>query len=148
MKLRKHWMLSLSLAALALGVTVSRAAADEVYKGTFSLSSPAYWGDILLQPGEYTIKMDSDLTRTCFVQLRGAGVEAAIMALPVSSEPLSERSHLTLGEFNGGYAVQELDAGPLGRTFHFAVSKRVRKGTEPVAAAAPVQIPLSTGGGF
>jgi hypothetical protein len=139
-------MLSLALGALALGAGASRATADEVYKGTFTLSSPAYWGDTLLQPGEYTIMMHTDLTRTPFVRLRGAGVNAVIMGIPVSSEPVSGRSSLMLGGFNGGYAVQKLDAGPLGRTFHFAVSKRVRNGTERAAAGTPVHVPVSAGG--
>ena len=148
MNLRKYWIMNLGLAALALGATVSRAAANEVYKGTFTLSSEAYWGDTLLEPGEYTIVMDADLTKTPLVQLRGNGVNAVVMALPVSRDLPSMRSHLTLAQFNGAYAVRELDAGPLGQTFHFGVSKQVRGAAERAATAAPVHVPISAANRF
>lgn len=147
MKLRKSWILSLGLAAAALGATASRALANEVYKGTFTLAAEAYWGDILLQPGEYTIRMDTDLVRTPILKLEGNGIRAMIIALPAIRETLNPRSHLTLAQYAGGYAVRDLDAGPMGRTYHFFVSKRVRQGTERAAAGQPLQVPVATANG-
>jgi hypothetical protein len=146
-KLPKYWIMSLALAALALAAAIPRAAAGQIFKGTFSLSSTAYWGDTLLQPGEYTIKMDSDLTKTPVIRVRGDGVNVAVMAIPVSGQPLSSHSSLTLREFNGGFAVQGLDAGPLGETFHFGISKNARRTMESATATKPVHIPVSTGNG-
>jgi hypothetical protein len=147
MKLHKHFILTLALAAMVLGVTASRATAAEVYKGTFSLPVEAYWGSTLLHPGQYTISMDWDYTRTPLVYLHGEDVHAVILSGAANVENPSVHSHLTLEEINGTYVVRELKAGTLGKDFKFPVSKVVRRQTDRASKSAPINIQVAAAGG-
>ena len=147
MKLHKQFILTLALAAMVLGVTASRATAATVYKGTFSLPVDAYWGSTLLHPGEYSISMDWDYTRTSLVYLRGENVHAVILTGSANLENPSEHSRLTLEQVNGTYVVRELKAGTLGKDFKFPVSKVVRRQTDRASKAAPINIQVAAGGG-
>ena len=147
MRLHKHFILTVALGAMALGVTASRAAAAEVYKGSFTLPVDAYWGSTLLHPGDYSISMDWDYTRTSLVYLRGEDVHAVILTGAINTENPSGHSHLTLEDVNGTYVVRELKAGALGKDFKFGVSKVVRRQTEHASTGAPVNIPVAAGGG-
>jgi hypothetical protein len=145
MKLHKHFILTLALAAMVLGVSASRAAAAEIYKGTFTLPVEAYWGATLLHPGEYAISMDSDYSRCSLVYLRGENVQAAILTGSVTLENASEHSRLKLEQVNGTYVVRELKAGTLGKDYRFGVPKSVRRQTERASTGAPVNIPVAAG---
>jgi hypothetical protein len=147
MKLHKHFILTLALAATALGVTASRAAAAEMYKATFNLPVEAYWGSTLMHPGEYSISMEWDYAGSSLVYLRGENVHAVILTGSVNLETASENSHLTLEEVNGAYVVRELKAGSLGKDFRFGVSKAVRRQTDRASNGAPMNVPVAAGGG-
>jgi hypothetical protein len=146
MNLHKHLIVPLALAAMFLGVTTSRAAAAEVYKATFTLPVEAYWASTLLQPGEYSISLDSDYTRNSLIFLRGENVQTMILTGSIALENASEHSHLTLEEVNGIYVVRQLKAGTLGKDFRFGVAKAVRRRTDSASAKAPINIPVAAGG--
>jgi hypothetical protein len=116
---------SLMVAALAVGVTANRAAADEVYKGTFGLQSAVYWGNVLLQPGQYTITLEQGVNSPPVFYLYGEGVRTTFMTSAVRPDSASSDS-LKIENINGAYVVRELDAGILGKSFAFAVPKGVR----------------------
>jgi hypothetical protein len=61
MNIRRQLSIGLALAGLALGLTTVQAKAEPVLKGTFELPAAAYWGDTLLQPGQYTIWMSTEV---------------------------------------------------------------------------------------
>jgi hypothetical protein len=147
MKLHKHFILTLALAAMVLGVTAWRAAAAEVYKATFTLPVEAYWGSTLMHPGDYSISMEWDYTGSSLVYLRGDDVHAVILTGSVNFENASANSHLTLEEINGTYVVRELKAGTMGKDFRFGVSKAVRRQTDRASAGSPVNVPVAAGGG-
>jgi hypothetical protein len=147
MKLHKHFILTLALAATVLGVTASHATAAEMYKGTFNMPVEAYWGGTLLHPGEYTISMEWDYAGSSLVYLRGENVHAVILTGSVNLENASDRSRLTLEDVNGTYVVRELRAGSLGKDFRFGVSKVARRQTDRASNGAPMNVPVIAGGG-
>jgi hypothetical protein len=147
MKLHKHFILTLALAATVLGVTASHATAAEIYKGTFNMPVEAYWGGTLLHPGEYTISMEWDYAGSSLVYLRGEDVHAVILTGSVNLENASDRSRLTLEDVNGTYVVRELRAGSLGKDFRFGVSKAARRQTDRASNGAPMNVPVIAGGG-
>ena len=85
MKLQKHFILTLAIGVMALGVTTSRATADEVYKGTFTLPVEAYWSSTLMHPGEYSISLDTNSSRNSLVHLRSSNFHAMILAGSVTA---------------------------------------------------------------
>jgi hypothetical protein len=147
MKLQKHFILTLALAATVLGVTTSRAIAAEVFKGTFTLPVEAYWASTLLQPGQYSISLDSDYARNSLIHLRGENMQTMILTGSVTLEDTSERNNLKLEDVNGTYVVRELKAGGLGKDFRFGVSKVVRRQTDRASVGAPVNLAVAVGGG-
>ena len=147
MKLNKHFIATLALGAIALSMTASRAAADQIYKGSFTLPVEAYWGSTLLQPGEYTITMDSDTARASLIYLRGEGLHITLLAGPVTPHA-SERSLLRLEDDNGAYVVRQLQAGSLGKIFGFGIPKVVRARENRAATGTPVSVPVAANGGF
>jgi len=141
MKLHKHFILTLALAATALGVTASRAAAAEMYKATFNLPVEAYWGSTLMHPGEYSISMEWDYAGSSLVYLRGENVHAVILTGSVNLETASENSHLTLEEVNGAYVVRELKAdGPCQQWRADERSGHGRRRKLTSSGAAPVKV--------
>lgn len=146
MKYAKYGTMVLML-ALVVGFGTPRAAAQELFKGTFNLTTEAYWGPTLLPPGEYAITMSLDQTLGIReVRLFGEDVRASILTDYGTPERVSERSTLQLQQVNGVYVVRELNAGIVGRSFKFQVSKKARAGAEQPNAVSQLAIPVSTSG--
>jgi len=139
--LHKRFALTLALVTL-LGLTAAGASAETITKATFTLPAQAYWNDILLAPGEYTLSLDRNLSGIELVSIRGEGV-AARFVVPAGSEEISGHSCLKVDDFNGTSVIRELDAGPVGRAYRFRVSKTVRNLTLRGDAAQPVAVPVS-----
>ncbi len=95
-------------------------------QGTFHLSNPAYWGQALLQPGDYKILLpDPSLEQR---QLRVVGADRTVFELPLTTYygDLSSRSYLKLSEIDGNYFVREFTSGNTGKKFTFSVPKSAR----------------------
>lgn len=145
MNLRKHITMGLALAGLAIGLTTAQAKAESILKGTFELPASAYWGDTFLQPGQYTFWMTTevrDLSRVPVIHLRGEGINVAFLTI---AKPAKEtgRTFLDIANIEGTYVIRALDAGTLGESFAFGVTRSVknkalRASAEPVAIALPV----------
>jgi len=147
MKYAKHGFLVLTLALVA-GFTAPRAAAQQAFTGSFTLESEAYWGPTLLPAGQYSIIANLDPTSTIhLVRVLGEGVRASILTGTVLAEPVSAHSKLQLQQINGMNVIRELDAGLVGQTFRFSVSKNVR-GHEQASTAAMMTVPVSTSGAY
>ena len=125
---------------MALGFTTVNANAQTL-KGTFELPAAAYWGDTLLQPGQYTIWMSTevrDLVHTPVIHLSGEGVNVNYLAV---ARPAVEsgRNYLDIANIDGTYYIRAFDAGTIGESFAFGPTKSVkskalRASAEPVAA--------------
>jgi hypothetical protein len=105
-----------------------QAKAEPVLKGTFELPAAAYWGDTLLQPGQYTIWMSTevrDIARVPTIHLSGEGLNATFLAI-ARPEKESGRNVLDVVNIGGTYVIRAFDAGMLGESFGFGVSKSVK----------------------
>lgn len=140
MTLNKRFGLSLALAALS-ALTAVGADAATVARGTFTLPAQAYWNNMLLQPGEYSLSIDRTISGVPTIALKGEGITATFFA-PLRSGDLVRHSALKLDEINGTYVVRELDAAPLGEGYRFAVSKTVKN---QMARGESVVIPVVAG---
>lgn len=139
----KHLTTGLALAALALGLTTARASAEPVLKGTFDLPTAAYWGETLLQPGQYSISMSTDAATTLPIfHVAGEGLTKTFLAI-ATPEVESKRNILEIANVDGTYVVQSFDAGVIGESFAFGVTKAVkakalRASVEPIPVSVPV----------
>lgn len=150
MNIRKHLTISLTLITLALGVTTARASAETILKGTFELPAAAYWGDTLLQPGQYSIWMSTetqDLAHPPIIHLSGEGITRAFLTV---ARPAREtgRNYLEMTEIGGTFVVRAFDAGAIGESFGFGVTKSVRNKALRASAEPAISVPVSMGAGF
>jgi hypothetical protein len=143
---RKHFSIGLALLGLALGFTTVRANAQPVLKGSFELPTATYWGNTLLQPGQYTIWMSTevrDLAHVPVVHLNGQGVNATFLAI-ARPEKESGRNYLDVANIDGTYVIRAFDAGVLGESFTFGVTKNVKNKALRASAEVPgMAIPVS-----
>ena len=144
MNLRKRFAISLSLFALA-GLAATAANAQTVLRGDFTLAEQAYWCNTLLPAGGYTLSLVRQPSGINMVFVKGEGLEATFMA-PSNAEEVSERSVLKVDEINGTRVIRELDAGFLGKSYRFAVSKAVREMTLSGSIAKPLTVALESKG--
>ena len=148
MKYAKHGFLVLTLALVA-GFTVPRAAAQQAFTGNFTLDSEAYWGSTLLPPGQYSIIANIDaLSAIHQVRIKGEGLQAAVLSGVVLAVPVSTQSKLQLQQINGVNVIRELDAGLVGQSLRFAVSRTARGHAEQASAASMKTVPVSTSSAY
>ncbi len=112
----------IALVALALCSTAALGKSQDAYQGTFTLPFEAHWAGATLPAGEYTILMAQDITPyQLFV--RGQGTRAIIMATAHDTEAVSGQSHLTVVSSGGREVITSLEAGQIGMSFDYAISK-------------------------
>ena len=146
MNVRKHLTIGLALVGLALGLTTVQANAQPVLKGTFELPAAAYWGNTLLQPGQYTIWMSTemrDMAHVPAIHLSGEGVNLTFLAIPKPDKG-SGRNYLNVANIDGTYVIRAFDAGSLGESFAFGVTKNVRNKALRASAELPgIAVPVA-----
>ena len=150
MNIRKNMTISFALAAFALGMTTTKAGAQMVLKGSFELPRAAYFGDKLLQPGQYSIWLSAesrDPARAATIQVSGEGVNAKFLAISKPT-PESSRNHLDITGTDGTYVVSSFQAGLLGRSYAFGVTKSVQNKMLRASAGPRMAVPVSTAEGF
>ncbi len=139
MTIRKHFTIGLALIGLALSLTTARASAQPVLKGTFELPTAAYFGDTLLQPGQYTIWTSTevrDLAHVPAIHLSGEGINKTFLAV-ARPEAETGRNYLDIANVDGTYVIRAFDAGAIGESFAFGVTKNVKN----KALRASVELP-------
>ena len=145
MNVRKQLNTGLALIGLALGLTAVQANAQPVLKGTFELPAAAYWGNTLLQPGQYTIWMSTeghDIARVPTIRLSGEGINATFLAI---AKPVQEsgRNYLDVANIDGTYVIRAFDAGSIGESFAFGVTKSVKNKALRASAEPAITVPVS-----
>lgn len=149
MNLRKHLTMSLALAALALGLIAVPARAEPVLKGSFELPAAAYWGDTLLPAGQYNILMSVELRDIAYVPViyvTGEGMRKTFLAVARPARE-SGRNCLEIADIDGTLVVRAFDAGILGKSFAFSMTRNVKN--KALRASAPtLAVPVSSGAGF
>ena len=146
MNVRKHLTIGLALVGLALGLTTVQANAQPVLKGTFELPAAAYWGNTLLQPGQYTIWMSTemrDMAHVPAIHLSGEGVNLTFLAI-AKPDKESGRNYLNVANIDGTYVIRAFDAGSLGESFAFGVTRNVRNKALRASAELPgIAVPVA-----
>jgi hypothetical protein len=150
MNFRRQLTIGLALVGVALGLTTVQANAQPVLKGTFELPAAAYFGDTLLHPGHYTIWMSTEVRSVSTVpviHLIGEGVNTTFLAI---ARPAAENGHnfLDVTEVNGTYVIRAFDAGVLGESFAFGVTKSVKNKALRASAEPALAVPVSMGAGL
>lgn len=145
MNLRKQLMTGLALFGLALGFTTVQANAQTGLRGTFELPAAAYWGSTLLQPGQYTIWMSTevrDVAHVPVIHISGEGIHATFLAI---AKPDKESGHnyLDVVNIDGTYVIRAFDAGSIGESFAFGVTKSVKSKALRASAEPAMAIPVS-----
>lgn len=100
------------LAALVMSLmTAGAARAQSVspsFRGKFTLTTPVHWGKSVLQPGEYTICVDSMASPSlAFIQKEGSVFAVRVMS-GVSNRYQGNSDALELKVKNGEFVVQAL----------------------------------------
>ena len=148
MNFRKHFTMSLVLTALAVVLTAACANAEPVLKGSFELPAAAYWGDTLLQPGQYSIWMSTemrDMGHVPTIRITGEGVSKTFLTI-ARPEKESARNYLEVIDVGGTYVVRAFDAGMLGQSFVFGVSKNVKNKVQRAGARPEMHVPVASAG--
>jgi hypothetical protein len=120
----KNCAFGVSLFALAAGFTATKANAQSA-KGTFNLPFQAYWGNAVLEPGEYTISIPPASSMSPAIQVSGQG-KTVMVLMGVSGRTDSEGSYLTVESIGQAHVIRELDYGATGRLIRFPVPKSAR----------------------
>ena len=145
MNVRKQFTIGLALIGLALGLTTMPANAQPILKGSFELPAAAYLGDTLLQPGQYTIWMSTEVRNMAYVpaiHVSGEGIRATFLALGRPDKE-SARNFLEVANVNGTYVIRAFDAGLIGESFTFGVTKNVNNKALRASAEPAIAVPVS-----
>jgi len=148
MNVRKHLIIGLALVALTLGLTTTPASAQPVLKGTFELPAAVYWGDTLLQPGQYSIWMSAevhDIAHVPVIHVSGEGVHFELLSM---GRPLPEsgRNVLEIADFGGAHVIRAFDAGLIGESFSFGLTKTVKNKALRASADSTTTVAVTAAG--
>lgn len=117
---RIQYAIGAILLAGALGLTTP-ANAQQAYKGTINLPYETYWGNTVLEPGTYTLTIDTNLG-TGILLVQGDGGRVTMFSGPAELTDIKP-SRVFLANVNGVYALKQFDAGAIGKSYQFAISK-------------------------
>lgn len=119
--LNMNWTLSAVMLAAGFVGTVSQASAQsQRYKGTFELPFEARFGNVVLQPGNYTV---STLEGAQGIRITGERGNVSILAAGYDLEPVNAKAKMLLVDSNGMYALQSFESGSMGKALRFVVTK-------------------------
>jgi hypothetical protein len=141
----KNCAFTVSLFAIAAGLTASKANAQNA-KGTFNLPFQVYWGNAVLEPGEYTISVPPASSMSPAVQVSGQG-KTVMVLMGMSGRTDSERSYLTVENIGQAHVIRELDYGATGRLIRFPVPKSVRNEAAIERTAQDTRVAVTPSGG-
>jgi len=110
---RNTLFVALSFSLFAAGF--AHAAHLPVFRGEFTLTSQVQWGNTVLQPGDYTIIIESISTVTV-AQIRDGKGRAAGFVMGIDDGKTSARNALLVKEKGGHLRVYSLELASLGKT--------------------------------
>jgi hypothetical protein len=135
--LNMKWTMSAVMLAAAFAGTAS--AQSQNYRGTFELPVEARFGDVVLQPGSYTV---SSIAGAKGIRITGDKGKAALLSNGYELKPGTEKSRLILVDADGMYALQSFEAGSMGKSLHFSVRKTPRGAVERAATKPVIELGL------
>ena len=119
--LRNRMLAIAAFALAAVCASATPAAAQGVYRGSFTLPHEVRWQNTTLPAGEYTFELKS-FEASSLIRLNGPKGSQFIPAL-VANHQASEQSMLVIETRGSVAAVTELRLSGIGRTLRYAVPK-------------------------
>lgn len=125
------------LAAAAMNIAPTTAAAEEPAQGKFKLSHEVHWGNAVIPAGEYSFSYDPYEMTPVLTLTKLSGARAGFMLLVPTAEPStsSDSNELVVETTADGSYVTALELADCGMTLHFAVpthpAKQMAKAVSP-----------------
>ena len=113
------------IAAIAAGLGLTATLAN-AQKGTFNLPVRAHWGNVVLDPGEHSVRTPIPIGQTLVYLTSDEGTKVTVPII-VERTNGSDRSYLRLARIGGEYYVEEFRSGPDGITYVFPKPKNARE---------------------
>jgi hypothetical protein len=137
--LNMKWTLSVVMLAAAFAGTASQASAQsQRYRGAFKLPFEARFGNVVLQPGSYTV---STLEGARGIRIAGDNGNVSILAAGYDLEPGNEKARMIMVDEGGMYALQSFESRATGVALRFLVVKSPRA-IERASAKPAVEVGL------
>jgi len=139
--LNMKWTMSAVILAAAFAGTgpLASAQSSEHYRGTFTLAFEARFGNVVLQPGSYSV---STLEGAKGIRITGDKSRVSILAAGYDVKPETEKAKMILVDANGIYALESFESGAMGKTLHFIVGKNPRGAVERAAVKPTIEVGL------
>jgi hypothetical protein len=138
--LNMKWTMSAMMLAAAFAGTASQACAQsEHYRGSFNLPFEARFGNVVLQPGSYSV---STLDGAKGIRITGDQGKVVILAAGYDVKAQTEKAKLILVDSNGMYALKSFESGAMGKELHFLVPKAPRGAVERASVKQTVEVGL------
>jgi hypothetical protein len=119
--LRNRMLVIASFALAAIFASATPAAAQQAFKGSFTLTHEVRWQNFKLPAGDYTFEMKS-ISGPSLITLKGPNGSSVIPAL-VANEKVSEQSMLVIETHGSISAVRELRLSSIGLSLRYAAPK-------------------------
>jgi hypothetical protein len=132
-----------AIAALAFGAFATNGNAQDVYKGKFTLPFETHWGSATLPAGDYTFVMSS-ASSDYRLYIRGAKVNAIIMAAVADEKVVAGHAQLNLVDIADMQTVQSFDAPEIGKTFAYLTPTQKHMGHKEAHQKTMPQAPPAT----
>jgi hypothetical protein len=138
--LNMKWTMSAAILAAAFAGTAPQASAQsERYRGTFELQVEARFGDVVLQPGSYTL---STLEGAKGIRILGDKGKVALLSVGYDLKPGTEKAKMILVDSDGMYTLQSFESGVMGKSLHFVVGKNRHGAGERAAVKPAIEVGL------
>jgi hypothetical protein len=132
--LNTKWTLSAVMLAAAFAAIAPEASAQsQHYRGAFTLAFEARFGDVVLQPGSYTV---SSLEGAKGIRISGDNGKVSLLAAGYDLKPQSEKAKMVMVDTGGMYTLESFESGTMGMALRFHVAKN--RGAVERAATKPV----------
>ena len=141
----KNCALTVSVFALVAGLGASQANAQDL-RGTFTLPYQAHWGNIVLEPGQYVLRLSAGALTAPVIHITGQGKNVMILA-PKSATAESERGYLRVENVGQTHVVREFNSGIGGQLFTFSVPKSVKNQIAVASNAPDTTVAVASSGG-
>lgn len=138
--LNRKWTMSAVMLAAAFAWTAPRASAQsDYYRGSFKLPFEARFGNVVLQPGSYSV---STLEGAKGIRITGDKGNAAILAAGYDLQPGTAKARMILVDSDGMYALESFESASMGKSLHFFIAKNRHPPVERAAAKPPIEVGL------
>jgi hypothetical protein len=119
--LRNRMLVVATLALAAIFASATPAAAQQIYKGSFTLTHEVRWQNATLPAGDYTFEIKS-ISVPSLITVKGPNGSSFIPAL-VANDKVIEQSMLVIETHGSISAVTELRLSNIGRSLRYAAPK-------------------------